>query len=61
MEGRPVLHQAASCRHRLSDRRRPTDYENPGTQGIMKPGMETTENFSLTTGNTQDVYYYWRQ
>ena len=39
----------------------PSNYDNPGAQWIMQPGTETTENVSATAGNTEDVYYYWRQ
>ena len=38
----------------------PTDYTNPGSQWVMQPGQETTENFQVTTGNTSDVMYYFR-
>jgi hypothetical protein len=39
----------------------PTDYTNPGSQWVMQPGAETTETFPVTTGNTTDVMYYFRE
>jgi len=39
----------------------PSNYDNPGREFVMEPGDEITENFSATSGNTEDKYYYWRQ
>jgi hypothetical protein len=39
----------------------PSNYDNPEAQYILQPGQEVTENFSATSGNSTDVYYYWRQ
>jgi hypothetical protein len=39
----------------------PTNYDNPESQYLMQPGEETVENFPVTSGNTSDVYYYFRQ
>jgi len=39
----------------------PTNYDNPEPQYVLEPGGEVTENFSATTGNATDVYYYYRQ
>lgn len=39
----------------------PSNYDNPEPQWIMQPGNEDVENFTATSGNTSDVYYYWRQ
>jgi hypothetical protein len=32
-----------------------------GVTTAREPGGELTETFTATTGNTTDVYYYWRQ
>jgi hypothetical protein len=39
----------------------PADYKNPSPEWVMEPGTETTVQLSSTSGNDQDVYYYWRQ
>lgn len=39
----------------------PTNYDSPDPRYILQPGDELTENFPATSGNTSDVYYYWRQ
>lgn len=39
----------------------PSDYDNPEPQFVMEPGTETTVNISATSGNTEPVYYYFRQ
>ena len=39
----------------------PTDYDNPEPQFVMEPNTETVESFDVTSGNTTDVLYYWRQ
>ena len=38
----------------------PDNYDNPGTF-VVRPGQELNEIFPATSGNTEDVYYYWRQ
>jgi hypothetical protein len=39
----------------------PADYNNPEAKYLLEPGDETNENFSDMTGNTEDVYYLYRQ
>lgn len=39
----------------------PADYDNPDPRYVLQPGGEVTENFTETSGNDQEVYYYWRQ
>jgi hypothetical protein len=39
----------------------PTNYDNPEAKFLMQPGTESVETFSATSGNQQDIYYYWRQ
>lgn len=39
----------------------PSNYDNPERQYLVGPGEELTENISAVSGNTTDVYYYWRQ
>jgi hypothetical protein len=39
----------------------PSDYDNPEPDFVMEPGTETVSNYQVTSGNAQDVYYYWRQ
>lgn len=39
----------------------PTSYDNPDPKFIMQPGGETVESIPAMSGNTSDVYYYWRQ
>jgi hypothetical protein len=39
----------------------PTDYNNPESDYLMDPGTETVVDIPVTSGNTKDVYYYWRQ
>jgi hypothetical protein len=39
----------------------PNDYDNPDAKFIMQPGAETVENIAETSGNSSDVYYYYRQ
>ena len=39
----------------------PSDYENPDPEYVMGPGEETVENIPVTSGNEDDVYYYFRQ
>ena len=39
----------------------PSNYDNPEPRYVMEPDSEITETFSGMTGNTTNVYYYWRQ
>jgi hypothetical protein len=39
----------------------PSDYDNPEPKYVMQPGDETVENFPVVSGNTSDVYFYFRQ
>lgn len=39
----------------------PSSYDNPEAKYLLQPGGELTETFTATSGNTTDVYYYWRQ
>jgi hypothetical protein len=39
----------------------PSNYDNPESQYILQPGGEVTETWPATSGNAQDVYFYWRQ
>jgi hypothetical protein len=39
----------------------PSNYDNPESQYILQPGGEVTESWPATSGNTSDVYFYWRQ
>jgi len=39
----------------------PTNYDNPESKFVMQPGTEIVESYTATSGNKQDVYYYWRQ
>jgi len=39
----------------------PTNYDNPEPKYVLMPGDEVTESFAATSGNTEPVYYYWRQ
>jgi hypothetical protein len=39
----------------------PDDYEHPDAAYVMQPGQETVENLPVTSGNENDVYYYFRQ
>lgn len=39
----------------------PSNYDNPERQYLVAPGEELTESVSAVSGNTEDVYYYWRQ
>ncbi|HKP63335.1 MAG TPA: hypothetical protein VJV78_41655 [Polyangiales bacterium] len=39
----------------------PTNHDSPEARYVLQPGQELTENFSATSGNASDVYYYWRQ
>ena len=39
----------------------PSNYENPEPEYVLAAGREVTETFRETSGNTEDVYYYWRQ
>jgi hypothetical protein len=39
----------------------PTNYDSPEARYVLQPGEELTENFGVTSGNTNEVYYYWRQ
>jgi hypothetical protein len=38
----------------------PSDYDNVDAY-LVQPGQEINENVAATSGNTSDVYYYWRQ
>jgi len=39
----------------------PNNYDSPEARYVLQPGEELTESFSNTSGNTSEVYYYWRQ
>ncbi|MFI5306546.1 MAG: hypothetical protein ACHQ53_04285 [Polyangiales bacterium] len=39
----------------------PSNYANPEAQYLLQPGEESTPTFSTTSGNTQQVYFYYRQ
>jgi hypothetical protein len=39
----------------------PTNYDSPGSQYLVNPGEELNEVIPATSGNTESVYYYWRQ
>jgi hypothetical protein len=39
----------------------PANHDSPEPLYVLQPGDEVTENFNATSGNTTDVYYYWRQ
>lgn len=39
----------------------PEDYSNPDPKYVLQPGEETNLNFPAVSGNTDDVYYYYRQ
>jgi hypothetical protein len=39
----------------------PSNYANPESRYVLEPGGELTETFTATSGNTTDVFYYWRQ
>lgn len=39
----------------------PSDYANPEADYVLKPGEETDEDFPATSGNDQDVHYFYRQ
>jgi hypothetical protein len=39
----------------------PADYDNPDPKYVLAPGGEVTENFTATSSNTSQIYYYYRQ
>jgi hypothetical protein len=39
----------------------PSNYDNPEAQYVVAAGRELNEVIGATSGNTTDVYYYWRQ
>lgn len=41
----------------------PTDYDNPDevAQYLVQPGLDAVGYYPMTSGNTQDVYFYKRQ
>jgi len=39
----------------------PKDPNNPEPQYILQPGQEITNSFSATSGNTEKIYFYYRQ
>jgi hypothetical protein len=39
----------------------PADYENPGPECLLGPGEEKTSSFFATSGNEQDVFFFYRQ
>jgi hypothetical protein len=39
----------------------PSNYDNPEPKYLMQPGTETNETFNVTSGNTSNIYYYFRQ
>ena len=39
----------------------PSNYDNPEPQYVLEQGVEVTDTFPATSGNDQQVYYYWRQ
>jgi hypothetical protein len=39
----------------------PSNYDNPEPEYVLQPGEEVTETFTEVSGNTKDIYYYWRQ
>jgi hypothetical protein len=39
----------------------PANYDSPEARLLLQPGGEVTESYSATSGNTENVYYYWRQ
>jgi hypothetical protein len=39
----------------------PSNYDNPEPQYLLQPSQEITSDFSAVSGNTQMVYFYYRQ
>lgn len=39
----------------------PTNYTNPEAAYVLQPGAEATTDFTVTSGNTQNVYFFYRQ
>jgi hypothetical protein len=39
----------------------PSDYNNPEPEYVMQPGEENVVTMNQVSGNTSDVYYYYRQ
>ena len=39
----------------------PTNRDNPEPQYVLEPGRELTQNFTTISGNTSQIYYYYRQ
>ncbi len=39
----------------------PSNYDNPEPQYLLAPSQETTNDFPATSGNDQQVYFYYRQ
>jgi hypothetical protein len=39
----------------------PTDYANPETAYLLQAGEEKTTDFSVTSTNDQNIYFYYRQ
>jgi hypothetical protein len=39
----------------------PSNYDRPEAQFLLQPGREVTENINAVSGNTSQIYYYWRQ
>jgi hypothetical protein len=39
----------------------PSDYENPEPEYVLAPGEEVTTDFPAVSGNTEHVYFYYRQ
>jgi hypothetical protein len=39
----------------------PSNYANPAPRYVLAAGAEVTENFATVSGNTSDIYYYYRQ
>jgi hypothetical protein len=39
----------------------PSNYANPEAQYLLQPGQESTPTFTAVSGNTQQVYFYYRQ
>jgi hypothetical protein len=39
----------------------PSDYENPGDEYILQPGEENVVDMQGTSGNKEDIYYFFRQ
>jgi hypothetical protein len=39
----------------------PEDYDNPDPSYVLQPGQESTDSFSTVSGNTEEIYFYYRQ